>query len=143
MRGRLPVPYFAAGAARETTKKTGDRYGPLLRTHCKKCARSRCVSADLRNHQELKGIRAGRPLRERSVITSRAVGVWRLFDRNLPKSPVLATNLDPSVAAGDVASTLVGMEPVSVTTAEVVPNVVEGASAGDLASTVRDSSELS
>ena len=57
---------------------------------------------------------------------------------NLPKSPVLATNLDPSVAAGDVASTLVGMEPVSVTTAEVVPTVVEGASAGDLASTVRD-----
>ncbi len=83
MRGLLPAPYFAAGAARGTTKKTGDRYRPLLRTHCEKSARGRCVSADLRNHQELKGIRAEKPLRERSVITSHAVGVWRLFDRKI------------------------------------------------------------
>ena len=62
---------------------------------------------------------------------------------NLPKSPVLATNSDPVVAAGDSASNLVGVGPVSVATAAVVPTVVEGASAGDLASTVRDSSELS
>ena len=83
MRGLLPAPYFAAGAARGTTKKTGDRYRPLLRTHCEKSARGRWVSADLRNPQELKGIRAEKPLWERSVITSHAVGVWRLFDRNL------------------------------------------------------------
>ena len=31
----------------------------------------------------MKGIRAEKPLRERSVITSHAVGVWRLFDRFL------------------------------------------------------------
>ena len=83
MRGLLPAPYFAAGAARETTKETGDRYRPLLRTHCEQFARGRYISADLRNHQELKGIRAEKPLRERSVITSHAVGVWRLFDRFL------------------------------------------------------------
>jgi len=62
---------------------------------------------------------------------------------NLPKSPVLATNSDPVVVAGDSASTLVSVEPLSVTPAELVPTVVAGASAGDLASTVRDSAELS
>jgi len=82
VRGLLPASHLAAGSARGTTKETGDRYRPLLRIHCEKFARGRCVSADLRNHQELKGIRAEKPLRERSVITSHAVGVWRLFDRN-------------------------------------------------------------
>ena len=83
MRGLLIAPYFAAGAVLGTTKETSDRYRPLLRTHCEKIERGRCVSADLRNHQELKGIRAEKPLRERSVITPHAVGVWRLVDRNL------------------------------------------------------------
>ena len=75
MRGLLPAPYFAAGEARETTKETDDRYRPLLRIHYEKFARGRCVSVDLRNHQELKGIRANKPLWDRSVITSRSVGV--------------------------------------------------------------------
>ena len=83
MRGLLPTPYFASGEALGTTKETGDRYRPLLRTHCEKFAIGRCVSADLRNHQELKGIRAEKPLRRRSVITSHAVGVWSLVDRYL------------------------------------------------------------
>ena len=81
MRGLLPTPYFASGEALGTTKETGDRCRPLLRTHCEKFARGRCISADLRNTQELKGIRAEKPLRKRSVITSHSVGVWRLFDR--------------------------------------------------------------
>jgi hypothetical protein len=87
MRGResvrrlLSAPYFAAGAVRGTTRETSDRYRPLLRTHCEKLERGRCVSADLRNRQELKGIRAENPLRECSVITSCSGGVWRLFDR--------------------------------------------------------------
>lgn len=81
VRGLLLAPYFAAGAVRGTTKETGDRYRPLLRTHCEKFAHSRCISADLRNPQELKRIRAKRPLHEGSVITSHAIGVWRLFDR--------------------------------------------------------------
>jgi hypothetical protein len=81
LRGLLLTHYFASGEALGTTKETGDRYRPLLRTHCEKFAIGRCVSADLRNHQELKGIRAEKPLRRRSVITSHTVGVWSLFDR--------------------------------------------------------------
>ena len=87
MLGLLPVPYFAAGVARGTTKKTGDRYHPLLRTLCEKFARGRCVSADLRNPQDLKGIRAEKPLRERYVITSHSVGVWSFFYRNGLNAP--------------------------------------------------------
>ena len=81
MRGLLPTPYLASGAALGTTKETGDRYRPLLRTHCEKFARGRCISADLRNTQELKGIRAEKPLRERGVIILFAEAGWGLFDR--------------------------------------------------------------
>jgi len=81
VRGLLPTPYFASGEALGTTKETGDRYRPLLRTHCEKFASGRCISADLRNPQELKGIRTEKPLRRRSVNTSHSVGVWSLFDR--------------------------------------------------------------
>ena len=83
MRGLLSASYFAAGAVREATKETGDRYRPLLRTHCEKFVRGRCISADLRNHQELKGIRAEKPLRERGVIILFAEAGWGLFDRML------------------------------------------------------------
>ena len=68
MRRLIPAPYFAAGSARGTTKEAGERYRPLMRTHCEKFARGRCISADLRNLQELKGIRAEKPFRERGVI---------------------------------------------------------------------------
>ena len=81
MRGLLLTPYFASGAALGTTKETSDRYRPLLRTHCEKFARGRCISADLRNTQELKGIRAEKPLRERGVIILFAEAGWGLFDR--------------------------------------------------------------
>ena len=81
MRGLLLTPYFASGAALGTTEETSDRYRPLLRTHCEKFARGRCISAGLRNHQELKGIRAEKPLRERGVIILFAEAGWGLFDR--------------------------------------------------------------
>ncbi len=81
MRGLLPTPYLASGAALGTTKETSDRYRPLLRTHCEKFVRGRCISADLRNTQELKGIRAEKPLRERGVIILFAEAGWGLFDR--------------------------------------------------------------
>ena len=81
MRGLLPTPYFASGEALGTTKETGDRCRPLLRTHCELFARGRCISADLRNTQELKGIRAEKPLRERGVIILFAEAGWGLFDR--------------------------------------------------------------
>ena len=68
MRGLRPSPYFASGEALGTTKETGDRYRPLLRTHCEKFARGRCISAGLRSTQELKGIRAETPLRKQGVI---------------------------------------------------------------------------
>ncbi len=68
MRGLLPTPYFASGEALGTTKETGDRHRPLLCTHCKKFARGWRISADLRNTQELNGIRAEKPLRERGEI---------------------------------------------------------------------------
>ena len=83
MRGLLPTPYFASGEALGTTKETSDRYRPLLRTHCEKFVRGRCISADLRNTQELKGIRAEKPLRERGVIILFAEAGWGLFDRML------------------------------------------------------------
>ena len=83
MRGLLLTPYFASGAALGTTKETSDRYRPLLRTHCEKFVRGRCISADLRNTQELKGIRAEKPLRERGVIILFAEAGWGLFDRML------------------------------------------------------------
>jgi hypothetical protein len=54
---------------------------PLLRTHSEKFARGRCISADLRNHQELKGIRAEKPLRERGVFVLSAEAGWGNFDR--------------------------------------------------------------
>jgi len=57
VRGLLPTPYFASGTVPETTKETGDRYRLLLRTHCEKFAHGRCISADLRNTQKLKGLR--------------------------------------------------------------------------------------
>ena len=79
----LPTPYFASGEALETTKEAADRYRPLLRTHCEKCARGRCVSADRRNTQELKGIRAEMLIRERGVIILFAEAGWGLFDRML------------------------------------------------------------
>ena len=82
MRGLLLTPYFASGAALGTTKETSDRYRPLLRTHCEKFARGRCISADLRNTQELKGIRAEKPLRERGVIILFAEAGRGLFDRH-------------------------------------------------------------
>ena len=81
MRGLLPTPYFASGEALGTTKETGDRCRPLLRTHCELFALGRCISADLRNTQELKGIRAEKPLRERGVIILFAEAGWGLFDR--------------------------------------------------------------
>ena len=81
MRGLLPTPYLASGAALGTTKETGDRYRPLLRTHCEKFARGRCISADLRNPQELKGIRTEKPLRERGIIILFAEAGRGLFDR--------------------------------------------------------------
>ena len=83
MRWLLLTPYFASGAALGTTKETSDRYRPLLRTHCEKLARGRCISADLRNTQELKGIRAEKPLQERGVIILFAEAGWGLFDRML------------------------------------------------------------
>ena len=83
MRGLLPTPYLASGAALGTTKETSDRYRPLLRTHCEKFVRGRCISADLRNTQELKGIRAEKPLRERGVIILFAEAGRGLFDRML------------------------------------------------------------
>jgi len=46
-----------------------------LRAFRYRIERGRCVSAELRNPQELKGIRAEMPFRERSVITSHAVCV--------------------------------------------------------------------
>ena len=75
MRGLLPTPYVTSGTALGTIKETADRYHPLLRTHCEKFARGRCISADLRNTQELNGIRAEKPLRERGVITFSAEAV--------------------------------------------------------------------
>ena len=91
MRGLLLTPYFASGAALGTTKETSDRYRPLLRTHCEKFARGRYISADQRNTQELTGIRAEKPLRERGVI------IWfaeagrglldRIFQGNRPVTP--------------------------------------------------------
>ena len=77
----LPTPYFASGEALGTTKETADRYRPLLRTHCDKFARGRCISADLRNTQELNGIRAEKPLWERGVNILFAEAGWGLFDR--------------------------------------------------------------
>ena len=76
----LPTPYFASGEALGTTKETADRYRPLLRTHCEKCVRGRCVSADRRNTQELKGIRAEMLIRERGVIILFTDAGWGLFD---------------------------------------------------------------
>ncbi len=81
MHGLLPTPYFASGEALGTTKETGERCSPLLRTDCEKFARGRCISADLRNTQELKGIRAEKPRWERGLIISFAEAVWGLFDR--------------------------------------------------------------
>ena len=81
MRGLLSTPYFASGDALGAIKETGDIYRPLLRTHCEKFARGRCISADLRNHQELKRIRAEKPLRERGVSILSAEAGWGLFDR--------------------------------------------------------------
>ena len=81
MRGLLPTPYDTSGTALGTTKETADRYHPLLRTHCEKFARGRSFSADLRNTQELKGIRAEKPLQERGVIILFAEAGWGLFDR--------------------------------------------------------------
>ena len=83
MRGLRPSPYYASGAARGTTKETPEGYRPLLRTHCEKFARGRWISADLRNTQELKGISAEKPLRERGVIILFDEAGWRLFDRIL------------------------------------------------------------
>jgi len=79
--GLLPTPYFASGEALGTTKEAGERCSPLLRTDCEKFARGRCISADLRNTQELKGIRAEKPRWERGLIISFAEAVWGLFDR--------------------------------------------------------------
>jgi len=81
VRGLLPMPYFASGEALGTTKETGERCSPLLRTDCEKFARGRCISADLRNTQELKGIRAEKPRMERGLIISFAEAGWGLFDR--------------------------------------------------------------
>ena len=81
MRGLLPTPYVASGTALGTTKETAERYRPVLRTHCEKFVCGRCISADLRNHQELKGIRAEKPLRERDVINFFAEAGRGLFDR--------------------------------------------------------------
>ena len=75
MCGHLPMPYFASGTALGTIKETADRYHPLLRTHCEKFARGQCISAYLLNTQELNGIRAEKPLRERGVITFSAEAV--------------------------------------------------------------------
>ena len=83
MRGLLLTPYFASGAPLGTTKETSDRYRPLLRAHCEKFARGRCISADLRNTQELKGIRAEKPLRERGVIILFAEAGWGLIEQKL------------------------------------------------------------
>lgn len=83
MRWLLLTPYFASGAALGTTKETSDRYRPLLRTHCEKFARGRCISPDLRNTQELKGICAEKPLLERGVIILFAEAGWGLLDRIL------------------------------------------------------------
>ncbi len=77
------MPYFASGEALGTTKETGERCSPLLRTDCEKFARGRCISADLRNTQELKGIRAEKPRWERGLIISFAEAGWGLFDRIL------------------------------------------------------------
>ena len=83
MRGLLIPPYFASGAALETTGETGDRYRPLLRTHGEKFARGRCSSVGMSNSQELKGIREEKPLRERGVIILFSEAGWGLFDRML------------------------------------------------------------
>jgi hypothetical protein len=61
--------------------ETRDRFHPPLRTDYAKFACGRYNSADLRNTQELKGIRAEKPLRRCVVITSTAVGQRSLFDR--------------------------------------------------------------
>ena len=90
MRGLLLTPYFASGAALGTTKETSDRYRPLLRTHYEKFARGRCISADPRNTEELKGIRAEKPLRERGVIILFAEAGWGLFDRMADSTAGLA-----------------------------------------------------
>jgi len=81
VRGLLPTPYFASGEALGTTKETGDTCRPFLRTDCEKFERGRCFSADLRNTQELKGIRAEKPLRERGVIILFTEAGWGLLDR--------------------------------------------------------------
>ncbi len=109
MCGLLRTPYFASGAALGTTKETSDRYRPLPRTDCEKFARGRCISADLRNTQELKGIRAEKPLRERGVIILFAEAGWGLFDRILPAGTAWSThyivspiiNVSGSTATGD------------------------------------------
>ena len=87
MRGLRPSPYFASGEALGTTKETGDRHRPVLRTHCEKFALCRCISAGLRNTQELKGIRAEKPLWERGEIILFAEAGWELFNRMTPSTP--------------------------------------------------------
>ena len=81
MCGLLPAPYLTSGTALGTTKEAADRYRPLLRTHCEKFARGRCISVDLRNTQELDGIRAEKPIRERGIIILFAEAELGLFDR--------------------------------------------------------------
>ena len=83
MRGLLTTPYLASGEALGSTRKTPNRYRPLLRTYCEKFARGRCISADPRNPQELNGIRAETPLLERGVIIFFAEAGWGLLDRML------------------------------------------------------------
>ena len=84
MCGLLPTPYFTSGTALGTTKEIADRSRPLLRTHCEKFACGRCISVDLSHTQELKGIRAEKPLRERGVIILFTEAGLGLFDRILP-----------------------------------------------------------
>ena len=92
VRGLLPTPYFASGEELGTTKETSDRCRPLLRTACEKFARGRCISADLRITQELKGICEEKPLRERGVIILLAEPGWGLFDR-IPVGAVASSGL--------------------------------------------------
>jgi len=82
----LSPPCFTSGEVLGTTKETGDRHRPLLCTHCKKFARGWRISADLRNTQELNGIRAEKPLRERGeIILLAKAGGGGLFDRMLAR----------------------------------------------------------
>lgn len=76
-----PTPYFGTEEAPAITKEPANRFGPLARTIGEKFVRCRCISAELHTTEELNGIRAEKPLRERSIITSLAVGAWSLFDR--------------------------------------------------------------